>query len=103
MLFEERGYSVEATGKAGDQGVDLIVAIGDLRIAVQAKGYPASTVGNDAVQQSFAGMAFYSCQRCAVVTNSRFTSSARELAVRVGCTLIDGSQIENLIDGQLKL
>ena len=57
-----------------------------MRIAVQAKGYVES-VGNGAVQEALAGMAFYKCQRCAVITNSRFTAS-RGLAGRINCILM---------------
>jgi len=101
QVFEERGFSVQLTGKSGDQGVDLIVTRPDARIAIQAKGYPGSTVGNDAVQQAFAGMTFYRCERCAVITNSTFTRSAYALAESVQCTLIDGSKIDDLIDGRV--
>jgi len=100
-VFEELGYAVEVTGKTpGDQGVDLLVARDAARIAVQAKGY-AESVGNDAVQEVHTGMAFYQCHRCVVITNSRFTQQAHELAVQVGCMLIDGSQIPALLDGRI--
>jgi restriction system protein len=101
QLFEERGYSVQFTGKSGDQGVDLILSKPDVRIAVQAKGYLAGIVANEAVQQVYAGMAFHRCRRCAVVTNSKFTRSAVELADTVQCTLIDGDKIDHLLDGSI--
>ncbi len=99
-VFENAGYLVELTKASGDQGVDLLLTRSNERIAVQVKGY-VSSVGNAAVQQAHAGMSFYRCTKCAVITNSEFTSSARELASRVGCTLIEGSQIEALILGQI--
>ena len=101
QVFEEHGYIVELTGKTGDQGVDLIVARGGSRAAVQAKGHVGTTVGNDAVQQVHAGMSFYRCNAAAVVTNSRYTPSARALAQRIGCRLIDGSEIPDLIEGRI--
>ena len=75
----------------------------DLKWAIQAKGYPGSTVGNSAVQEAHTGMRFYGCQRCAVITNSTFTSAARKLAEGVGCMLIDHDMIPLLRDGKLKL
>ncbi|REK11602.1 MAG: restriction endonuclease [Planctomycetota bacterium] len=102
-VFRGCGYDVTLTGKSGDQGVDLIVSRGGIQVAVQAKGYPASSVGNSAVQEAHAGMAHYRCHAAAVVTNSRFTSSARELATSVRCILIDGSQIPDVIDGRVSL
>lgn len=99
-VFEELGFQVETTKTSGDQGVDLIAVRGHTRIAVQAKGYSES-VGNRAVQEAHTGMAYYRCSQCAVVTNSAFTTSARELAGRIGCRLIDGSQIIDLINDRI--
>jgi HJR/Mrr/RecB family endonuclease len=102
-VFQERGYIVELTGKSGDQGVDLVITRDGIRIAIQAKGYLSNSVGNSAVQEAHTGMAFYRCQMSAVVTNARFTASARELAQSVGCRLIDGGQIPGLISGRISL
>jgi hypothetical protein len=101
QVFQEHGYIVEKIGRAGDQGVDLIVARDGSRVAIQAKGCVGTTVGNDAVQQVYAGMSFHRCNAAAVVTNSRYTPSARALAQRIGCRLIDGSEIPDLIEGRI--
>jgi HJR/Mrr/RecB family endonuclease len=100
-IFEELGFKVQMTKASGDQGVDLIAERQELRLAVQAKGF-AESVGNAAVQQAHAGMAFYSCNRCVVVTNSTFTAAATELAHRIGCVLVDGFQIHDLILGKVR-
>jgi hypothetical protein len=102
-VFAEWGYQVETTKTTGDQGVDLVVAKNGVRTAVQAKGYPNSTVGNSAVQEADTGMRFYRCNRSAVITNSTFTSHARRLAQGVGCTLIDHDMIPSLIEGKIPL
>jgi restriction endonuclease Mrr len=102
-LFKQRGFQVEMTGKAGDQGVDLILSLDGLRIAVQAKGYTSGSVSNSAVQEAHAGMTHHRCHRAVVITNSRFTSGAIELAASVGCLLIDGDQIVDLINGKVKV
>jgi HJR/Mrr/RecB family endonuclease len=103
LIFVEWGYEVETTKVTGDQGVDLIVTNGDLRVAVKAKGYPGSTVGNSAVQEAHTGMRLYHCHQCAVITNSTFTSAARKLAEGVGCRLIDHDMIPLLIEGEINL
>jgi hypothetical protein len=100
-VFLEWGYEVETTKTSGDQGVDLIVTKNGIRTAIQAKGYLSSTVGNEAVQQAYTGMAIYKCHRCAVITNSRFTASAQQAAAKVGCLLINGESIPLLINGHL--
>jgi HJR/Mrr/RecB family endonuclease len=101
-VFRRLGYRVEPIGKTGDQGVDLILHRDDFRIAVQAKRY-AGTVGNKAVQEAIAGRVFYRCDACAVVTNSSFTISAKELAARAGCRLVGGDELRALIRGEIRL
>ncbi|MFM8216846.1 MAG: restriction endonuclease [Pirellula sp.] len=100
-LFKAHGYSVELTKVSGDQGVDLIVHYSRVRLAIQAKGYSGSVV-NAAVQEAVAGRIFYNCSHCAVITNSTFTKSARELTSRTSCILIGESEIDDLITDGLK-
>jgi HJR/Mrr/RecB family endonuclease len=99
-VFKVLGYAeVVRTKASGDQGIDLIVDDGAERVAIQAKLYRGS-VGNDAVQQAFAGMRHYRCDRCAVITNSVFTRSAQELAASTECKLIDGRRLRRVIAGK---
>jgi HJR/Mrr/RecB family endonuclease len=100
-VFKALGAKAERIGCSGDQGCDLIVEAGTMRIAVQAKGYHNS-VGNSAVQEAFAGMHYHGCSMCAVITNSRFTQSAQELAVSTRCVLISEQQIPDFVMGQVE-
>lgn len=97
-VFANLGLPVSRIGRTGDQGVDLIVTTHSGRIAIQAKG-GASTIGNGAVQEALAGMIYHGCDRCGVVTNSRFTASAEELAEKANCCLIDGERLKSLALG----
>lgn len=101
-VFTSLGAEVETTSTVGDQGVDLVIEFPDNRIAVQAKGYHHA-VSNSAVQQAVAGMRHYRCDSCAVITNSRFTKSARELASSNRCTLIGEDELPQLVLGKLSL
>lgn len=101
-VFEELGYDVETTKASGDQGVDLIVTFRGCRIAIQAKGY-ADSVSNGAVQEAHTGMTYYQCSAAAVITNSRFTRSAIDVAQRVGCQLVDEDLLPQLIMGDVDL
>lgn len=95
ILFRHQGYSVELTKGSGDQGADLLLYNGNVRIAVQAKRY-AAYVGNGAIQELLGGMVFYNCSRGIVVTTSGFTKSAKELAARAtGVELWDRSELRN--------
>lgn len=102
-VFVKLGYKVETTKTTGDQGADLLVSKKGRKIAIQAKGYPNSTVGNKAVQEAHAGKSFYQCQAAAVITNSTYTTSARKLAAKIDCILIDRSQIPDIIKGRLQI
>ena len=99
-VFEMLGYHVQTTKVTGDQGADLIVTGKGLKIAIQVKGY-FDSVGNGAVQAVVAAMPFYQCTSCAVITNSRFTRGAIQLANANGCRVIDGNQIPDLIEGRI--
>jgi HJR/Mrr/RecB family endonuclease len=101
-VFQALGAKVQRTGRTGDQGVDLIVEIGAKRIAVQAKGY-YNSVNGSAVQEAVAGVAHYRCNASAVITNSRFTKGAIELAASNRCVLISEAEIPDFILGKLSL
>ncbi len=71
------------------------------RVAVQVKGVQAGPIEQHVVQQTHASLSQYKCQRGAVITNAKFMPSARQLADQLGCKLIDGSQIPDLIEGRI--
>lgn len=101
-VFRELGYAVETTKVTGDQGGDLIVSNGAHRIAIQVKGYFHS-VSNSAVQEAYTAKGYYKCEGCAVITNSRFTPAAKDVANQVGCVLIDEDRLPALVMGQSDL
>lgn len=97
-IYRDLGFYVELTPKSGDQGVDIIVTLGGgERLAVQTKRYD-SRVGNYAVQEVIAGRVFYGCHKAAVVTNNKFTISAKDLARKDGnVELVDRDALSLLI------
>jgi len=98
-VFEYLGYHVVGTKVSGDQGIDLIATKNDKKIGIQAKGY-ADSVGNHAVMEAHAGMAYYQCNVCIVITNSEFTRHAKDLATKIGCWLISKNEMIDLIHGK---
>lgn len=96
-LFRRMGYEASATKKAGDQGVDIIASKGSIKIAIQAKCYPNSVVGNSAVQAVVAGMRFYQANEACVVTNSTYTQSAIELAKANRVELWDRTKLQSML------
>jgi len=99
-VFEELGFAVNSTKVVGDQGIDLIVALGEWRIAIQVKGY-FNSVSIGAVQEAHTGMHSYRCNGCVVITNSRFTPAAIELASKVGCAMVDENLLPMLVLGHI--
>lgn len=99
-VFKLLGYNTETTNTTGDQGVDLIVEKAGRRTAIQVKGY-LNSVSNSAIQEAFAGMRHYNCHSCAVITNSRFTQSAIDLATSTNCFLIHEDNFREFVFGEL--
>lgn len=96
-LYNRLGYRTIETPKQGDFGVDLILKKNGETICVQAKRYKGS-VGIEAVQQIYAGNAFYSGDRPVVVTNSRYTKAAKTLADKIGVELIAREELKRLMN-----
>jgi HJR/Mrr/RecB family endonuclease len=100
------GAQVELISSVGDNrgapDVDMVATFADRRIAILAKGY--YNVANDvAVQRVVAGMASVHCHGCAVITSSRYTRTARDLARSNGCTLIGEHNFEDFVSGKIDL
>lgn len=76
-----RGWKIiKYTKRSRDYGADIIARTpSGLKTSIQCKRYKKN-VGIDAVQQVYASERYYNCNRGVVITNSKFTPSARELA-----------------------
>ncbi len=86
-FLKQKGFSnVTVTKGSGDQGVDITAYKNDIKYAVQCKYY-SYPVPNTAVQQVVAGMNFYDCSKAIVITNNKFTQSAKDLAKANGVEL----------------
>lgn len=85
--LRRRGFKkIEFTKGSGDQGVDILAKRRGKTYAIQCKNYQ-KPVGNKAVQEAYAGMQYYDCDKGMVMTNSTFTKGAVELAERTGVAL----------------
>lgn len=101
-LYEVMGYSVQDTGKTGDQGGDLIANKGQDRILIQAKCYKDWSVGNSAVQEAVAARNHYDCNKAMVITTSVFTKEATELAKTNKVELIPKELLQKMLLDNLK-
>lgn len=96
-ILKHNGYiNVSVTKGSGDNGADIIAERDGIRYAIQTKYYNSGNVGNNAVQQVYAGCKMYNCTVGIVLTNSLFTPSAKETANKLGIVLWDGQMLGNL-------
>lgn len=96
-VLEKNGYEkAEVTKGSGDQGIDVIAYRDGVKYGIQCKCY-SSSVGNKAVQEAFAGKAFYDCHVAAILTNSYFTRAAIELARSNNVVLWDGEKLREMM------
>lgn len=86
-FLQENGFrDITVTPGSGDQGIDITASKGGKKYGIQCKYYEG-TVGNKAVQEAYAGAAYYGCEVAMVITNSTFSKSAAELALRLNVIL----------------
>ena len=89
------GWETRVTQQSRDQGIDIIAKKTGIRLVLQCKLYSGS-VGNKAVQEIAAGRIHEGANHAVVVSNSRFTSAAEQLAATNGVLLIHYSDLSNL-------
>ena len=90
--FRDLSWEVNTTKVTGDQGADLICQKDGWWLVVQCKLY-SQPVGNKAVQEIYAAKEHYSANFAAVVTNTTYTESAKELSQSVGVFLLNERDI----------
>lgn len=96
-LLGNLGYSVQRVRASGDRGVDLVLKKGNRKVAVQLKRWTAP-VGHRAVQAAFQGRIYHGADEAWLVTTSRFTPRAAELARTTGVRLVDGAELADWLD-----
>ncbi len=95
-LLREAGFqSVEVTRGSGDFGADILCERDGITYAVQCKCYE-SVVGVHAVQEAYAGKAFYDCMVGAVMTNRYFSGPAVTCAKKLNILLWDRGYLEEI-------
>jgi len=93
--LRSQGWVVKQTPISGDQGVDLIASIDNLRLCIQCKDHQKA-IGNKAVQEVYAGKKYWSGTHAILISRSGFTKSAQKLALSSNVILISEIEIENI-------
>lgn len=97
-LLRKAGWEADVTGQSGDQGVDILARRDDLVVALQCKLYFGNPVGNKAVQEAHAAAGYSDADYAVVVSNRDFTTSAEQLARKLGVLLLHHSELRELGD-----
>ncbi|NEP66764.1 MAG: restriction endonuclease [Moorea sp. SIO1G6] len=95
-LFKQLGYQVKRTAATADYGADLVIKKGEIKAVVQAKIQQGS-VGIKAVQEVTGAIGYYQANLGLVITNSKFTEPAKNLAAKTDIMLFDRDDLKKLI------
>jgi HJR/Mrr/RecB family endonuclease len=91
-ILPAQGFSQITLTEHYDRGIDIIAMKDGLRWGIQIKRF-SGPVGIGAIRQAVGAMAYYDCDMTMVITNSEFTSRAKELAISNNCSLIEGKDL----------
>lgn len=101
--FRLKGYRVmENGGGAPDGGVDLVLNKGQEIYLVQCKQWKAFKVGVDVVRELYGVMAARGAAGGFVVTSGQFTGDAKAFAEGRNITLMDGGQLQSMLQSVQK-
>ena len=93
--LRQSGWDARVTLQSRDQGVDVVAEKAGVRVVLQCKLY-SKPVGNKAVQEIAAAKARERAHYGAVVSNSRYTPAAEQLAATNAILLLHYSDLANL-------
>ena len=96
-LFQEFDFSVIITKKSHDFGCDVVLEKNGDRIAIQTKR-STDKVSLKAVQEIVASLKKYDARIGVVISNAKFTKSARQLAKINDVVMINRNALLRLID-----
>ncbi len=97
-ILKANGYKhVKVTRSSGDFGVDIIAEKDKVRYAIQCKRYNHK-LDNTPIQEVVGGLAYYQCDKSAVMTNQYFTEPAKQLAQVNDVELLDRDTLSHMVD-----
>ncbi len=79
LFFKKQGYKVNWTGKAGDQGVDLILFRDEKTIIVQCKAH-RKPIGPGPIRDLYGALLHKRCDEAWLISTWGFTKKAEEFA-----------------------
>lgn len=101
-IFKSAKLKVEKTPKSRDYGADLIITTKYEKIVIQCKLYFNHKVGNSAIQEVNTAKNYYNATLGLVITNSFFTTPAKNLAEVNKIALMDREKLIELLSSDNK-
>lgn len=95
-LLRAQGYGVHTAGRAPEPRVDLLLTQGKDHFVCRLQRQ-RRRVGKEVVTGALAAMETHGCGRAIVLANQPFSYTARRLAHRTGCGLIDREALATLV------
>lgn len=97
-LLERNGFvEVQVTKGSGDYGIDILAEKDGVTYGIQCKRYQ-DPVGVKAIQEAYAGKAYYDKMVGAVMTNQYFTAPAVEAARKLKILLWDRGYMDSMME-----
>jgi restriction system protein len=96
--FRRRHFRVADTPDGPDGGIDLRLRKDNALYLVQCKHWKRSRVGVNIVRELYGVMAAEGADGGYVVTSGRFTADAKKFAAGKNLSLIDGDELDRMID-----
>ncbi|MBE5735049.1 MAG: restriction endonuclease [Clostridiales bacterium] len=96
-LFDFFGYKTKLTKRSGDYGVDIFANFRGIEYCIQTKLYYNHSVGSSAIQEINTAKNYYSCDYALVVTNSKYSKQAIDMANRLKVVLLDRSDLSKML------
>ncbi|VVB60528.1 Restriction endonuclease [uncultured archaeon] len=91
-FFEQQGYETTRMKKSHDKGGDLLIRKLGETLIIQAKRR-TQNIGIPAIQEVYAASGYYQATRALVITTSRFTQPALDLASKLGVECWDWERL----------
>jgi DnaJ-domain-containing protein 1 len=97
-LFKKDGYTIRHCGGSGDDGIDLILEIGNYRDVVQCKRWK-NDIGSPVTRDFYGALMHANARHGFIITTASFSHAAREFSRGKPISLISGSDILGWIEG----
>lgn len=97
-LFRKMGYNAKTTAKTNDGGYDLWMEKNGVTYIVECKLYTSDIVGRPLIQKLVGANATQKADMMVFITTSGFSKPAKEYAVEQKIWLINGEELQRMID-----